>query len=351
MNEDFNNGFNSNSNENGEGASFSPEEKKKHQGFFSKICLAFVAYIAVTEGLALAAGYILGNTAPDLLKSNNFSIIFSFVVQYLIGFPIFCLIMKKIPKSAPEKSKLSLKSFFKYGAVSMAFVFFGNSISMTIMSVIESALGIVSENAVNTILTKTDLLFSILVVGIAGPVVEELMFRKMFVDRLRPYGDALAVFLPALMFGLIHGNLYQFFYAFLLGMIFSYVYLRTGKIVYSTLIHIFINLFCGIFPSYIMSLFDYEEFLNLSLDGTLTEEYIAANALPIVMLAIYSFVTYALTFAGVFFFSRHLRDVKLNKGEIRLSKGENVEIVLFNPGAIAFITICVIFIALNTFAV
>ena len=45
----------------------------------------------------------------------------------------------------------------------------------------------------------------------------------------------------ALIFGLFHGNLSQFFYAVGLGLVFGYVYLRTRQLRWSILLHMIVN--------------------------------------------------------------------------------------------------------------
>ena len=327
----------------------SEDEKKSHKKIFSKTCLAFFAFMAITNGLSTAIALYLYDIAPHLLENNNFVIILSSVLQYGIGFPILLVMLKKIPKQAPTRNPLSTKSFLKYVAVSVFFMYIGNTISTYIMLYIEEALGKAPENVVTTVLDSTNIILSIVLIGIVGPIIEEIMFRKLFTDRLTPYGEKTAILLPSLFFALFHTNLYQFFYAFLLGMVFSYIYVKTGKLIYTCIIHIFINLFFGIFPSYIFSKIDLEELIELSVTGGVPEAYLQANILPLTLMMIYSVVMYGLIFAGIFILSRNLRKITLNKGAVRLPKGEGADIIFFNTGAILFITICLIFTAINTF--
>lgn len=324
-------------------------EKRKHKSLFTKLCFAFLSFLLISQLLSLLAGDLLYSYAPDLLNSSEFVLILSSTIQYLIAFPILCLVLRKIPKREPVKNELGLKSFLKYAAASIFIVYIGNYISSMIMMNLENALGTTPENSVSAILDNTSVILTSLLVGIIGPIVEELMFRKLFIDRLTPYGDGIAILLPSLVFGLFHGNLYQFFYAFLLGAMFSYIYLRTGKIIYSTVLHVFINLFCGVLPSAIFGMFDYEEFLELMLEGTITDAYINANMLPIILLAVYEFIMLAMVGIGIFVCTRNLRNVRLNKGEVRFPKGAAAEIVFFNAGAISLITISLLLIAYSTF--
>lgn len=344
MNDNFD--FNSQNNE----ITMSNEEKKAHTSTFSKLCLSYFLYFIIIELLAFGTGAVMQKFFPQLLQDYNISMILTAIIQYAIAFPIFVLFIKKLPTHAPQKNTLSGKKIWKYATISMFLMYVGNYISTTIIMYMEEGLGTTPDNYVEDLLGSTNIILSIVIVGIIGPIVEELMFRKLFIDRLTPYGEVVAIFFPSLVFGLIHGNLYQFFYAFLLGVAFSYIYVKSGKIIYSTLLHIFINLFCGVLPSYIMGMLDYDKLLEYVMEGTVTEEYIEANLLPLSLLGIYEMVFFVMVFAGVFMLSRNLRYLRFNKGEVRLPRGESATIMFFNVGAIALITYCVITIAINTFS-
>lgn len=326
-----------------------PEEEKSHKKFFSQICCCVLVYILISQGLSVLSAYFL----PEVIKSSdNAAIIISSAIQYLVAFPIFCYMIKKIPvTSAPKTSKLSLKELLKFLTVTIFLMYLGNYISLLIMSVVEENLGITPENTIDTVLTQTDYIISIVIVGIIGPIVEEMIFRKLLIDRLVPYGERVAVLLPALIFGLVHGNLYQFFYAFLIGIALSYIYVKTGKMLYTAIIHCFINLFFGVFASYVMSFIDMEKILELATDEALFIEYINANIMSLIPYCIYLVVFYAAMFIGIFNFNKMIYKFRLEKGKIVFPKGKALEITMFNPGAIALITACVILIAISTFSV
>lgn len=74
-----------------------------------------------------------------------------------------------------------------------------------------------------------------------GQTLEELFFRKALISHMKPYGEKTAVILSALMFGLFHGNFSQVFYAFFLGLLFGYVFVKTEKLRYSLMLHMIIN--------------------------------------------------------------------------------------------------------------
>ena len=329
----------------------SEEERKAHKKVFSKLGLAFFAFMLMSQGLSVVIGVIAGIINPALLEDQNFLLVVSCAIQYIVAFPILYLIIRKMPKRAPYQTKVDAKRFLKYGAVAMFFMYVGNSISSMLMTTVSVALGRVPENSVDALLTNTNLILSVILVGIIGPIVEELIFRKLFVDRLTVYGDAIAILFPALVFGLFHGNLYQFFYAFFLGAAFGYIYLKTGKIIYSTVLHVFINLFCGVLPSAIFSMLDYDELIQIVSTGAITEEYISTNIFPLILFMVYTYGLLAMVGIGMFVFLRNIRNIYINKGDIRFPKGSGGDIMFFNVGTILLVTSCVLLIAYSTFAI
>ena len=291
------------------------EEERTHKNFFSNICLSILAYIAISEILAILVGYL----SPELFKTKNNAIIISSVIQYLIAFPIFWVVIKRIPVTlAPSKAKLSLKELIKYLSITTFLMYIGTYISLAIMSVIEERLGIVPENAIDSLLTETDYFISIVIVGILGPIIEEMIFRKLLIDRLFPYGEKIAILFPSLIFGLIHGNLYQFFYAFLIGMALSYIYVKTGKAIYTIVIHCFINLFFGVFASYAISFMDVEKLSEALESEALLMEYLQNNISALTPYFVYIIIFYALLLVGLFQFNRRIFRLQFEKGKIVL---------------------------------
>lgn len=83
----------------------------------------------------------------------------------------------------------------------------------------------------------------ILVVGIIGPICEELMFRGIVFNRLKDWvKPQAAIAISALLFGIYHGNVVQFFYATCMGVMLAIIYDKTGTLWISIVAHIAANL-------------------------------------------------------------------------------------------------------------
>lgn len=90
-------------------------------------------------------------------------------------------------------------------------------------------------------LNQTGLLMAIATVVIA-PIVEEVIFRGLILSRLRRAMPGwLAVLLSALIFGLCHGQAVWMAYAFVLGVIFGFLALRSGSLWPSLAAHVLFN--------------------------------------------------------------------------------------------------------------
>lgn len=88
---------------------------------------------------------------------------------------------------------------------------------------------------------KLDFVTMFLVVALLPAVLEEFVYRGVF---FHAYGKV-AVFpgavLSGLLFGVMHGNLNQFTYAFFMGFFFSLAVYATGSLFASMIMHLFVN--------------------------------------------------------------------------------------------------------------
>jgi hypothetical protein len=82
----------------------------------------------------------------------------------------------------------------------------------------------------------------VVTVALVGPVVEELLFRKAVTDALlKQFHPLLSIFFSAMLFGLFHINPAQIVPAFLIGLLLTWVYVRTGSLLLTTIMHILNN--------------------------------------------------------------------------------------------------------------
>lgn len=181
------------------------------------------------RGSGLLSGLLENDHALQILKIFY---VLAYVGGLLLGLLVTRSIRRRLPAEPPERRSLPVFAFLRY--VLAAFGLWG--------------VGAIVGNFPSYVvpLRSVDLgwdsapTWVLAVIG--APILEELIFRKLVLDRTGRFGETPAVLCSALIFGLAHQNAGQFFLAFLLGILFARIYLHTGKIVYTMVLHFMINL-------------------------------------------------------------------------------------------------------------
>lgn len=100
-----------------------------------------------------------------------------------------------------------------------------------------------SYEAVTEAFYTPPFLLQIIYLGILSPICEELAFRGLMFRRMRTQTPFLAAALySSFAFAVIHGNLVQIPYAFIMGMMFAYVYEKYGSLKAPCLAHMAANI-------------------------------------------------------------------------------------------------------------
>ena len=173
-----------------------------------------------------------------------YSFVLVLVSIHIIAFAVMLLLTAKQDKMPPEKHNLSLGRLLLCIPLMAALIGVGAVVGFIINAVITLPFGVPLDQNTGIIqmMTGSNPFWRILVAGITAPIVEEMVFRKLLIDRVVKYGEWVAILTSGIMFGLFHGNFSQFFFATLLGGFFAYIYVRTGKIWYTMFLHATVNL-------------------------------------------------------------------------------------------------------------
>ena len=214
--------------------------------FFSKIGLNYTFFGVFAIIMQIIIINIIGFTNPIILNDINLTSIIASVCNYILPLPIFLYLMNKLEKQEINSNKLTIKKFIVYIAISLTLMWVGNLIGLTITEILGNLIQSEIANPIVETIDSSSVYTNLLLMVIMAPIFEEIIFRKLLIDRTIKYGKGVSILLSALIFGLFHGNLNQFFYAFLIGGFFAYVYIKTGKIIYTILLHLTVNFFGSI---------------------------------------------------------------------------------------------------------
>ncbi len=185
------------------------------------------------------------------------NMIISVVPLYGVALPILLFMLKKIP-AAPHNTRMNSgyavydkpafgwKQWLRLFIMGMGLMYIGSYIGDFLMNFLTLLTGYSYENPLNELVESFPLWATLLMTCVIAPLGEEFIFRKLFIDRARRFGDTAAILLSGLIFGLFHGNFFQFFYAAFLGILLAYIYTRTGNLWWCAGMHAAANLMGGI---------------------------------------------------------------------------------------------------------
>ena len=224
------------------------DAKRYFSTFGIAACVLMVAYQLSIRLLANALFFF----APNLFYHALAGHLISLIALYGIAFPFFFLVLKQLPTDTMAPMEMGMKAWWRALCVALAFMMIGNYIGNFFISYFSALTGASPTNPVESATSGQSFWINLVFVAIIGPILEELVFRKAVCDRLLPLGEGYAVILSAVLFGLVHGNFFQFFYAAAVGALFAMVYVKTGRLRYSISYHIIINFLGGVIAPWLV---------------------------------------------------------------------------------------------------
>ena len=237
------------------------EAKKITSKILLRLTISAVIALAITNLIAV----LFDRYFPHLITESFIIYLNDANTLIVFGLLYFTLKKEKSNKMYPTDT-MNCKKFLTLICVSLSIMFVGSLVSNVIASFVGGLSGSEIENPVDTIIEKYDIFQIMISVVIIAPIFEELLFRKLIIDKLSKYGTAFCMVFSGLTFGLFHANLYQILYATLLGMLLAYIYMVYSKVSYVIILHSVINFIGSIVPMLIFSIDEKNEklFINLT---------------------------------------------------------------------------------------
>lgn len=317
-----------------------PRRTKNAYSHFFLIFLSVCAYIIVAMLFQLAAILVTRECFPQLFDSALYDNVLSAISLYVVGLPVAAVIMLFAEARAPEKkTDFTFVKWIGCFCVAVSMLEAGNIMGELVTSLLGTIPGVEPMDAVDEIIGEMPVWASVLLSVVLAPTVEEFIFRKLMIDRAAMFGGRRAIFVSALCFGLMHGNFSQFFYAFFLGLLFGYVYEKTGRLIYTITLHAAVNLVFGVISGALAGslsgFFDAEP--------TTAEEMSALYsryATPIALSSLFGIFTVVAAIVGIVVFAKNIGKLKFDAAAYPLSPREAAVSVWANAGAIVFYAIC-----------
>lgn len=200
---------------------------------FKRMNGLFLCVILIYLGVSVLFTYLT-------YRGITLGIVMRLIVTELIilvpGAVYLFLSKQKITVQVPIK-KIKISTVFimvLYTACLMPIASFANAISLLFTE--------------NVVLSESEFILAyplplmLLLIGVYGPFCEEFVFRGILFGGYRKSGKIWgSILLSSFLFGLMHMNINQFGYAFLLGIAFALAVEATGSIWSSLIAHLLIN--------------------------------------------------------------------------------------------------------------
>lgn len=313
------------------------EDSRIARKHFSKIGGAYFAGSVLTFLVQLIVRRIAVLIAPEQMSDINVALFVSSAANYLIAMPLLVCMVRRIPTVHLPQHKMGVGKWLVAFLMSYVLMYLANLVGLFLTGAFGVIKGSPVANPLEQVVSGLSPVTALIVMVILAPIVEEYIFRKVLIDRMAAYGEGVAIVLSGLMFGLFHGNLNQFAYAFGLGVFFGFIYVKTGRLRYTVLLHATIN-FMGSIPGILM----------LESDFFNQVEHVAGNSEEMLSLLTnygvqilfffgYSIFVLLLVIAGIICWALHVKKIKCNSGEFEIPKGQRFRTTILNLGMLCYL--------------
>lgn len=287
---------------------------REAKGIFSRFGVAYAAFLLVGTIAQVEVTFIaqlIASFSGKTVELNSMLLFLMSMPMYVVGAPISWLLVKDLPTPCRlQENRLPFRQFLIFFCISISVMYIGNYIGLALMSIVNGIQGKPLMNPVNDIVESLDTWMIFILMVVMAPLFEELLYRKLLIDRICQFGDKTAILMSGILFGLSHGNFYQFFYAFGLGVIFAYIYLNTGRLRYTIALHAIVNFM-----------------------GSIVALYVAENEAVMNVYGVFLLVAMIL---GIVFLFKFRRRLVMLPAYVEIPKGRRFQTLFLNIGMVLF---------------
>ncbi len=167
-------------------------------------------------------------------------VIISAIASIAFSYGIFSITNKK-PLKSIKGNKFSLK-YSIYGVIMVLPIIGLSNLIVDVVLYFSPQSYNTYADTIISMMENTSTFWLLLGVGIIAPIAEEIIFRGFIQNKLlSSFPVWLAIVIQAVFFGLIHGNLVQMSYAFVIGLIFGLLVYKSNSIYPAIILHVLNN--------------------------------------------------------------------------------------------------------------
>ncbi len=272
--------------------------------------------------LSFLIGFLIRGTLLSLIRENALYFDVYYIINYLLMYGTLIgalwIWIRRLPEAPLQpKKKLSVGMFSSLMVITLGGGAVLTYIGYFVQQMFNQILEMFGAESSGTSM-EPSFLVGIIVTCIFAPVFEEIMFRKVLLDKLRPFGDVVVILVSGITFGLTHLNFQQFIFASFVGMMFAYTMLRTNNLLYPIAMHAIYNATQSLLKPFIInsSLFERNPLVVFAIDGTTI-------------------------FIGLSLLFTNLKRIQLNRPQYRFSRKLSAGTILVNAGMLVYLVVLV----------
>lgn len=319
---------------------------------YSQIGFIYTIFSVSVTIIQLIVSVILQLAAKGTV-SIDLEIVLNSGILYAVGLIVFAIFFKRMPFTitAIDKHRMGMKAILKAVCMSYALLIISNLLGTIITTIIGIVKGSPIVNPVEELALNMSVPVMFVVTVVCAPIFEELFFRKFIIDRVVRYGEWVAVAVSGIMFGLFHGNLSQFPYALTIGVFFGIIYVRTGHIGYSMLLHAVMNFFGSVASVVVLKSLDMDTYMNI-LNSTTEQEILASitgeGAMSFLILIVYEVLVLIIVIIGIILWILEGKKLFFKVQDEELPQTDRVLTALSGKGMLAYSVFWLVMIILAT---
>ena len=213
--------------------------------FSFTIGMALILFVFLQTVLEIVLSMTLPTVLKDVFDSNTILIIITGLVSTL-SMIVSMWFIKTYNPQEKTKANITGKSAFNFIGVGIALI----GIFQIMLPYLYNLFGIDYN-----IFEKTEIipekgfipsLIFFVVIAVLPAIFEELFCRKAILNTAKRYGNVFAVVFSALVFSVIHMNFGQAIFAFIMGVIFGVIAVKTNSVKITVLLHFLNNAYAAL---------------------------------------------------------------------------------------------------------
>lgn len=178
----------------------------------------------------------------DLVNINAVAYwsIFSFIVTLIISLYVLRKDFRSPSRLLRGREQTDVGTSIMWAIVGVFLAFFAQAISVKLEEFIGIQAG--SENTAVLVNVITMIPAFAIVTAVVGPILEELVFRKIIFGSLyKKFNFVISAFISSLIFGLAHMEFEHIIIYTAMGFTFAFLYVKTNRIIVPIFAHVAMN--------------------------------------------------------------------------------------------------------------